>query len=87
MQVFYFEGKGECDFIAQTAEQTCQAIQVCWELNAANLNREYNSLIEACKELGLVEGLILTLDKDDQVISEGINIKIMPVWKWLLNVA
>ncbi|MBS3089359.1 hypothetical protein J4461_00580 [Candidatus Pacearchaeota archaeon] len=33
----------------------------------------------------LKEGLILTLDKEEDLVVEGKKVTIKPVWKWLLE--
>jgi predicted AAA+ superfamily ATPase len=83
-EVFYFEEKRECDFIARTDDNRLLPIQVSFELNKENTEREIEGLIEACKRLGINEGIILTYDDEKQFDKDGINIEVLPVWKWLL---
>jgi len=59
------------------------AIQVCYELNEDNKQREIDGLVEALKKFNLPEGTILTLDQQDALEVSGKNIKICPVWRWL----
>jgi predicted AAA+ superfamily ATPase len=47
------------------------------------MDREINGLKEAMLELGLIDGLILTLDQEDEIQDTSINMKLMPVWKWM----
>jgi predicted AAA+ superfamily ATPase len=35
--------------------------------------------------LAIDEGLILTYDEEKELTFEGLKIRVMPVWKWLLN--
>jgi predicted AAA+ superfamily ATPase len=58
--------------------------QVTFELKEENREREVTGLTEACKRLKIKEGTIFTYDEEDSVVVEGIHIKILPVWKWLL---
>ena len=60
-------------------------IQVCYELNADNFERELSGLKEAMNDLGHHNGLILTLNQDDQLSDNNYNIVVKPVWKWLLE--
>lgn len=78
-EIFYYAGEGECDFIVKDGK--LQAIQVCYELNDENEKREINGLKEAMKELNIKEGVLLTLNQEDEI--DGIKIK--PVWKWLIE--
>lgn len=38
----------------------------------------------ASKFLKLKEGTIITYDEEDRLKHQGIDIKIVPIWKWLL---
>jgi len=84
--VYYHFKKHECDFIIKEGLRIAQAIQVCLNLNNENKKREISGLMEALKEYKLNEGLILTMDKEDEIIQEGKKIIIKPVWKWLLTI-
>ena len=85
-EVYYHAKKKECDFIIKEGLKITQAIQVCLVLdNAVTKKREIDGLIEALKEYQLKEGLILTLDKEEDLIVENKKIIIRPVWKWLLE--
>ncbi len=85
-EVYYHAKKNECDFIIKEGLKIAGAIQVCLILdNAATKKRELGGLIEALKEYKLKEGLILTLDKEEELVIEDKKILIKPVWKWLLE--
>jgi predicted AAA+ superfamily ATPase len=81
---FYFEEKKECDFIAKKDDELLP-IQVSFELSRENRDREMYGLMEACKWLGVKRGMILTSDEEQDISTNGINIKISPVWKWLFH--
>ena len=84
--VYYHAKKNECDFIIKKGLAITDAIQVCYILdNEAIKKREVDGLIEALKEYKLGEGLILTLDKEEEFVLDGKKIHIKPVWKWLLE--
>ncbi len=84
--VFYFQGKNECDFVA-LARGTAgpQVFQCTWELTPLNREREVNGLIEAAKQLGIDHGTILTIDQDEEFEMDGIKLIVTPVWVWLLR--
>ncbi len=85
-EVYYHAKKNECDFIIKEGLKITKAIQVCLILdNAVTKKREVDGLIEAVKEYKLKEGLILTLDKEEELVVEEKKIIIKPVWKWLLE--
>ncbi|MCD6423455.1 MAG: hypothetical protein J7L42_05000 [Elusimicrobia bacterium] len=48
-------------------------------------NREIEGLIECCKRLKQKKGMLLTEGQEEQIVREGINIAVLPVWKWLLR--
>ena len=85
-EVYYHAKKNECDFIIKEGLKITSAIQVCSILdNPVTKKREIDGLMEALKEYKLKEGLILTLDKEEEFILEDKKIVIRPVWKWLLD--
>ncbi|HCC71606.1 MAG TPA: AAA family ATPase [Bacteroidales bacterium] len=82
-EVFYHKKEKECDFVIKQGTRIREAIQVCYELNADNEQRETEGLMEAMKFYQLKEGLLLTHNEEDQLkINSGL-IKILPVWKWV----
>ncbi len=84
-EIFYFQKNKECDFIVKFKEKIKGAIQVCYELNEENQNREIKGLLEAISELKLKQGLILTFNQEDEFKIENKKIIVKPVWKWLLE--
>ena len=84
-EVYYFAEKNECDFIVKDEAKISQAIQVCYEFNKENRELEIGGLLEALKKFRLKEGFILTNDQEDEFKHEGKKIKVVPVWKWLLE--
>ena len=86
VKVYYHLKKNECDFIIKEGLNITKAIQVCLILdNIVTKKREIDGLCEALKEYNLKEGLILTLDKEEEFMIDGKKIIIKPVWKWLLE--
>src|SRR3989338_10639574 len=45
--IFYFQEKNECDFVIKEKDKITKAIQVCFDLNEDNKDREINGLLEA----------------------------------------
>lgn len=84
-EIFYFAGDQECDFILKDKKKITGAIQVCYEFTKENRDRETGGLLKAMAEFGLAQGMILTYDQEDTLISDGKTIIIRPVWKWLLE--
>ena len=84
-EIFYFQERNECDFIVKDGSNITQAIQVCFDLNESNQERELNGLMGAMNKFKLKEGIILTYNQDDKFVIKDKKIKAIPVWKWLLN--
>jgi len=84
-KVFYFRQKKECDFIVTNNGKVEMVLQVCYELNADNLTREVNGLVEALIATEQEEGAIFTLNQEDFIEDTGKKIMVKPVWKWMLE--
>ena len=82
--VFYYAGKKECDFLIVKNKEVKKALQVCYELNEDNREREIEGLTEAMEKFKLKEGLLLTNSQEEELKIRGKKISIKPVWKWLL---
>lgn len=83
--VNYHEGKFECDFIVSKDKKILGAIQVCLDLNNKNKEREINGLIEAMDKFNLNQGMILTMDQEEEIDINNKKIFIKPIWKTLLK--
>lgn len=85
-EVYFHQGKKECDFLIKEGAHIVLAIQVCRTLfEAETKKRESEGLIEAITLYGLTEGMILTEDEEDELNVEGYKIIVKPVWRWLLE--
>ncbi|AMM53923.1 ATP-binding protein [Pyrococcus kukulkanii] len=81
-EVYYWKDReGEVDFVIKEGNKVIQLIQVTYELNDENYRREVDALLRASKELKCNNLLIITWDQDETL--EG-NIRVVPLWKWLL---
>lgn len=77
-EIYYYSGKGECDFMVMGKGVITSAIQVCLELNSDNLQRETSGLFEAMKAFHLLEGTIVTLAQNDHFIQDSMAVKVVP---------
>jgi len=74
---------GECDFVVRRGTQIVEALQVCDELDdPAVRDREIAGLRDAMEAYDLHDGTLLTRDHFEP--EAGDNIRILPVWYWLL---
>ena len=84
-EIFYYSGKCECDFLIREGNKIKEAIQVAYEVDEKNKEREINGLIEALIKFKLKKGMIITFDQQEEIKLEGKTIILKPVWKWLLE--
>jgi predicted AAA+ superfamily ATPase len=81
--IWYFsDGNFECDFIYKLNEEYF-AIQVCYEINRDNQDREINGLLAALRFFNLKEGKILTIDQTDKILIDGRTINMIPAFEFL----
>ncbi len=85
-EIYFHKEQKECDFIIREGNQIREAIQVTTHLSNEEVKkREINGLVEALRTYDLSEGLILTENEQDTIVHEGLKIKVLPIWKWLLS--
>jgi len=85
-EIWYYKTKRdqETDFLINPANP--HLIQVCYSLqDPVTRNREIISLKACMMELGLKEGLIVTMSEEFNLTENGLEIKIVPAWKWTLG--
>lgn len=86
-KIFYYQGKGECDFVVQRESEIQQLIQVTWDMHDENTRkREIAGLLEASAATGCKTMSIITSDQEEEIILDnGAIISVVPAWKWLLG--
>jgi predicted AAA+ superfamily ATPase len=82
-EIYYFSEKGECDFIVYNKGKFHEAVQVCYNLNADNIDRELNGLIEAMKFFKTKKGTIITLNQEDRLEKNGFIAAVIPCHHYL----
>jgi predicted AAA+ superfamily ATPase len=83
--IFYFSEKGECDFIVCEKGSVKYCIQVCYELNQDNLERETKGLFEALDYFNLKEGSIVTLQQTDCITCNDKTAYIVPAHTFFIT--
>jgi uncharacterized protein len=79
-EIFYYRNnKTECDFLIKENEKIVKVIQVCSEVTQENKMRELQGVKDAMIETGCKEGLIVTLNQEDELNG----IPLIPAWKWM----
>lgn len=83
--LFYYSSTQEVDFIREK-EDRLELMNVCYDLNSLDTRkREINSLLNAMDELNVENSFLITADEEREEIINNKMIKIIPVWKWLLE--
>jgi len=87
LEVYYYGGSGkkEVDFVIVESGRVTELIQVTLNLEDAK-EREISALIHASKTLNCRNLTVVTLDEEDVLESEGRKIKVVPLWKLLLEI-
>jgi predicted AAA+ superfamily ATPase len=83
-EIYYFRGKGECDFIRRDCD-AATIIQVCLGVNAKNRHREIRGLVEAAQAFGVTDATLVTQGQEGNESVDGIRINTIPAWRWFLN--
>lgn len=83
-ELYYFDDKGECDFVAMKHGTAIELVQVCYELTPDNLKRELNGLLQAMRFFNQHNATIVTLANSDFIEKDGFEIKVIPAFKYLL---
>jgi predicted AAA+ superfamily ATPase len=76
--IFYFQAKGECDFVVLEKNTITKAIQVCLKITDENFEREFNGLKEAMQAFKLSYGQIITLNQSDKFVENEMTIELVP---------
>jgi len=84
-EIFYFQGKGECDFVTTYKGIPDALYQVCTEVNSLNIDREVNGLFEAMTNFNKTEAYIITQNQTDSFKKDNLTIKAIPAWQWIIN--
>ena len=82
--VHYFSNQRECDFIAKR-EGKVELFQVTLSLTEENHEREVKGVVEAAKFLEVKEAILITLDEEGEFEENGIYVRIVPAWRWLVG--
>ena len=84
-EIYYFEEKGECDFVVFRKGSIFKVIQVCYDLSQSNLKRELDGLMAAIKFFQLKEGFIITPNQKELMMIDNCTIHILPAHEWMAN--
>lgn len=74
--IFYWKGKSEADFILRKGAKIEKAVNVCWELDDGNREREIAGLLEAMGKFKLKSARIITMGYSEEIKVKGGKIQI-----------
>jgi hypothetical protein len=84
--IYFFKDKYECDFVIKQGFDVIEAIQVTATMSDDNTRkREIRGLINCCEEFGLKTGIFITLDSSKEFELNGVKIRVLPLYHWLLT--
>jgi predicted AAA+ superfamily ATPase len=77
----------EVDFVVlDNKGKTVLAAQVCLDISRSDtLERELEPLIATAKYFKIKENIIVTVNQERSLKKDGVSIKVVPAWKWLLG--
>lgn len=82
-EIYYYAEKSECDFVIVVNDVLQEAIQVCFELNPDNIDRELNGLVDALTFFNATEGTIVTLSQTDRLEKNGKIVHVVAAYNYL----
>jgi hypothetical protein len=82
-EIYYFDDKGECDFIAFQKGKVVEIIQVCYQLTPDNMKREINGLVKAMQFFNIKKATIVTYSNADQMQVDDCEIQVTPAFEYL----
>ena len=83
--VFFYHHNVEVDFLVPEKEL---AVQACYELGdeaGETFQRETKALVKLVKRLPYRDLVIVTYNEEREITVDGVYIRVMPLWKWLLE--
>ena len=67
-------------------EDTGEVIQVAYSITNISSDREVRGIVAAAKSVKEARSfIIVTYEEEKELVVEDVNIKVIPIWKWLLN--
>jgi len=81
--VYFYHNGVEIDFYVPEIQL---AVQACYNLNESETTRkrEVGALLQLIKRIEVKKMLIVTKDEENTISENGVEIEIIPIWKWLL---
>lgn len=82
-ELYFYQQNIEVDFYIPTAKL---AVQVSYSLKEESTRkRETDALLKIAETQAVETLLVITYDEEETIQKNGIEIKVIPIWKWLLD--
>lgn len=82
--VFYFENNVEIDFYVPEEKLAIQvSLKVLEQMETRE--REFGAFVKLQKFIKDAKCVVITNSEEAETDYEGINVNVVPVWKWLLD--
>jgi hypothetical protein len=86
IEIFYYKGIQEVDFVVKKNQELVELIQVCHDLSEEKtMNREVKALLEASESLKCSRLTILNEHVDEERAYQGKTIRFIPIIDWLIT--
>ena len=82
-EMYYYHNGVEVDFVVPDEKLAVQAAYSLADFDTRK--REITALGKLAKQIELDNMLIITKDEEEIIKENGIEIQVIPAWKWLLN--
>jgi len=85
--IYYWKSNEyEVDFVVEELDKIKCAVQVAWSLDDYDVRkREVRSLERFMRKFGVANGVIITYDEEEMIRERGVEIKVVPILKVLLD--
>jgi len=81
-ELYFYNSGVEVDFYIPEMQL---AVKVCYNLNdVETYDREVNALLQLAKRMEVKKMLIISKDEENIISENGMEIEVIPIWKWLL---
>jgi predicted AAA+ superfamily ATPase len=86
IELFYYKGIREVDFVIKRNRELTDLIQVCRDVtDIKTLNREVSALLEASEALKCEKLTVINENVDEERIFRGKKIRFIPIIDWLMK--
>lgn len=85
-EIYFYKDRYECDFVVKEGDRVSEVMQVSQTLADEKTKRcELRGIVDACREFGLRQGIIITSSTSEDFEVEKLRIQTVPLYRWLLS--